>query len=653
MSEILSYINEYRAARRIGKKEYSAGIAKGESGYLPTLEGIIENTEIVSEVDIGLMEIPLKKIKGTYSHSRSLSFSRGFMPLLDEKSEFAMKWSQLYESQMKVGIRDPIKVYEYLNWYYVVEGNKRVSIMKYLKGFSIAGRVTRLIPKKDEQDPDIKIYYEYLEFYKKTRINLIWFSDTGSFDTLGKYLDSYKPTTGDDKYKHFLHYVYLPFREVFHEAGGGQLDMTTGDAFLEYINIYNLPEAINEGELRPIMREFIKELRPADKAESIDLSTAGNAISKISTIVSPGKKLRVAFVHANNAALSNWTFAHEQGRLQLESNLGEYLTTSCFNNVPENDDSYIHIKGLAEEGYDIVFTTSPVFAYATLRAAIEYPAVKFFNCSGMRAYKHMSTYFGRMYEPRFLTGIIAGTMTKSNTIGYAASYPIPEVIGGINAFALGAKFVNPYSRVRVEWINAWYNPGHAAESTMKLIQSGADVISHHQNSPAPQQIAEEYGVYFLGHISDLQREGSKYYLACTRWNWGIFYEKLLRNILSGTWKVIFDMISGAPKLENFWWGMNAGVVDISEQSELVPRDTKKLVAMMRKLIMQNEYNPFTGPVFDSKGVLRISDNETAEDEAILTMDWLADNIDGEIPVEIDPRLPQDRLIKLILEKEQI
>ncbi|HYF75391.1 MAG TPA: hypothetical protein VD757_02285, partial [Candidatus Nitrosocosmicus sp.] len=128
MSEMQSYINEYRAALRAGKREYSSGIAKGESGYLPTLEGILENTGIVSEVDIGLVEVPLKKIRGTNSHSRSLSFSRGFMPLLDENTEFAQKWIQLYESQLKVGIRDPIKVYEYLNWYFVVEGNKRVSI---------------------------------------------------------------------------------------------------------------------------------------------------------------------------------------------------------------------------------------------------------------------------------------------------------------------------------------------------------------------------------------------------------------------------------------------------------------------------------------------------------------------------------------------
>ena len=182
----------YQHALKLGKASYSENVSKGLSGYLPSLNGIVKNSEITSEVSLGLVEVPLKKIIGTYSHSRSVAFANNFMPLIAGESEFGSKWMYLYKAHMEEGIRDPIKVYEYLNWFYVVEGNKRVSVLKYCDAYSISAVVTRLIPK-DENDTVINIYYGFLEFNKLTGINDIWFSKENSFKELSRYIQDYNP----------------------------------------------------------------------------------------------------------------------------------------------------------------------------------------------------------------------------------------------------------------------------------------------------------------------------------------------------------------------------------------------------------------------------------------------------------------------------
>ncbi|GCD11183.1 BMP family ABC transporter substrate-binding protein [Clostridium tagluense] len=239
-----------------------------------------------------------------------------FLPLAGEDSEFSTKWQAVYAHHINDGINDTIKMYEYMNEFYVMEGNKRVSVLKYVDAYAIEGEITRLVPKRDEMDLNNKIYYEFLDFNNNTGINAIWFTCQGSFTQLGKYLDEYNPklTLFSNKYKHFLKNVYSPFRNIFYELGGDKLNITTGDAFLEYIKIYGISD------------EFIETKRK-----------------------------------------------------------------SCYLNI-------------------------------TLRAALKYDNIKFFNCSPVKAFRNVSTYFGRSHEPRFLMGLIAGTITKSNIIGYIDIY---------------------------------------------------------------------------------------------------------------------------------------------------------------------------------------------------------------------------------------
>lgn len=251
------YDTHYLEAKKMGLKEYSKRASKGQAGYLPFLDELTKNIEIVSEIDIGIIDIPLKKIVGTYTAARSKAFAANFMPILGSNTEFGQKWANLCKAHLTEGLRDPIKVYEYLNWFYVVEGNKRVSVLKYFDAHSFHGNVTRLIPKYDEADPDIVIYYEFLIFYKKTKINAIWFTKRKSYAKLLEYMDSFQSPDKElfpDKYKYFTSSVYTPFRNVYHELGGQKLPITTGDAFLEYLKVYGIPEEIEETLLKPRLR---------------------------------------------------------------------------------------------------------------------------------------------------------------------------------------------------------------------------------------------------------------------------------------------------------------------------------------------------------------------------------------------------------------
>jgi basic membrane protein A and related proteins len=619
-------------ARKLAIKEYNRSISSGQIGYLPSLEGILKDTEIVSQVDLGLIEIPLNKIVGTYTHLRSLSFARNFMPLIE--MEFRIKWSALCDAHLKEGIRDSIKVYEYLNWFYVVEGNKRVSVLKYFDAYSVSAVVTRLIPKMDENNEAIRLYYEFLKFNKKTGIYSIWFSKEGRYEELLTLLEKFNPPNAffDNKYKYFEVYIYNIFRNIYISSGGEKLSITTGDALLEYIKIYGVPKKLEEEKLILRMKEFLKELAAISNENGLDLSTTpapsnqNKVINTLTSLVIPRKKLKIVFVYARTIEDSGWTYAHELGRLHLESVLGEHITTSYISRVPENSDAYKLLKILANAGNDIIFTTSPIFLNSTLKCALEFPQVKFFNCSEAHAYKHVSNYYGRTYEPRFLTGIIAGSMTKNNIIGYVATSPTPEVVSSINAFALGARMVNPYAFVKVAWTNEWNSRVKFTDAGGRLIKEGADIICN-RTLEVPHTVSHDYGVYSMLCTIDSQRGVPDKYLATPIWNWGIFYEKIVGNILNETFKTIMDMFSTSTKLINFWWGIDTGVVDLFYSKELVPPETQKLVNLMKRMIMNNNYNPFTGPIYDKEGTLKVDTDETATYEQILSMDWFVENVE--------------------------
>lgn len=619
-------------AKKLAVKEFNRSVSRGQIGYLPSLEGILKDIEIVSQVDLGLVEIPLKKVIGTYTHLRSLSFAKNFMPLLN--TEFREKWSALCSAHLTEGIRDSVKVYEYMNWFYVIEGNKRVSVLKYFNAYSVSAKVTRLIPKLDEASEESRLYYEFLKFNKETGIYSIWFTKEGSYTKLLKYLKGFSPDTSyfDNRYKYFEIYIYNTFRKTFLAAKGDKLPITTGDAFLEYIKIYGIHRKLNEERLTRRMKEFIKELETLSKDESMDLSTIPSdetqkkVINTLTSLVMPRKKLKIAFAYARTIESSGWTYSHELGRRHLDGLLGDQITTTYVENVPEDSNAYNEFKRLAQEGNDIIFTTSPIYLNATLKCAIEFPQIKFFNCSGAHPYTHVSNYYGRTYEPRFLTGIIAGSMTKNNILGYVATSPSPEVISSINAFALGAKMVNPYAIIKVAWTNEWNSRLKFTDAGSKLIKLGADIICN-RTIEVPHPVSKDFGVYSMLCSIDKEKGTPDKYLATPIWDWGKFYERIIKDILNNTFKNILDIFNNNTKLINFWWGIDTGVVDIFYSKELVPIETQKLINLMKKMIITGAYHPFTGPIYDKEYNLKIKSEQTATFEEILSMNWYVENVE--------------------------
>lgn len=625
----------FYSARRLGTKEYSRKVSTGHIGYLPSLEGILKDSDIYSQVELGIIEIPLKKVIGTYTHLRSLCFARNFMPLLKD-SEFRSKWESLCEHHLAEGIHDPIKVYEYLNWYYVIEGNKRVSVLKYFDAYSIRANVTRLMPRMDEGNEDIELYYEFIKYNKVTNLNSIWLTKKGSFLELLTMLKDYNPEPGlyDNKYKYFESKIYNTFRNIYYNNGGDRLPITTGDALFEYLKIYGIPLQFDEDELSKIMKPFIQELEFFKKNEHININTApiepqtGNVISNLTSFIMPQKKLKVGFAYARAYDTSGWTYGHELGRRYLIDVFDEKVSTTYIDNVPENSDAYDYIKVLAEEKNDVIFTTSPVFRDATLKCALEYPSINFFNCSEHEPFKHLSNYYGRTYEPRFLTGLIAGAMTKTNILGYAATTPTPEVLSCINSFALGARMVNPEARVKVVWTKEWNSHNRFLDADERLMEYGADIISN-RNLTLPREITTQFGVYSMLCSMNLETKKPIHHLAAPIWQWGVFYEKIVGSLLNNNFWNDMDMFSANDKLINFWWGMETGVLDIYYSENYVPSETKKLVNIMRRLIINNDYNPFSGPIYDNKGILRIQPDTAATNEEIFNMNWFVDSVDAE------------------------
>lgn len=618
----------YEQALKLGKQVWNQKVLHGESGYLRTLDSMLQKGDVVTEYPLGLVEIPIHKIVGTYTHGRSVSFADNYMPIMDIKSEFALKWMHLYDYHIERGIADPIKVYEYLNRFFVIEGNKRVSVLKFVNGTTINGQVIRLMPKRNPNDKTNTIYYEFIKFYRETKINSIWFSEIGRFDELLDYIKQYRkryPEAINDNL--FLSNCYRPFRHIYHELGGGKLEITTGEAFLTFLKIYGLPEEITSDEHKTQIKKVIDELKVIDldenhvETDAIQMAKKKGVFSSLTDLVMPKRILKIAFVYAKASTTSGWTYAHELGRLHIENIFNGQIVTQKVENVPENEAAYEVFKKLAESGIDTIFATSPTFLAPALKAAMEFRHVKFFNCAATHSYKSLTLYYGRIHEPRYILGMIAGAMTQTNIIGYVAPYPISEVVSSINAFTLGAQSVNPHVKVKALWSNHWDNPGESRKVAAKLQELGADIISN-EDLPIPGDITKEYGVYRIQ-----QGNSEKTHYAMAIWNWGLFYEEVIQNILNGTLKTMGD--NEVPI--NFWQGLNNGIVDILYSNRNMNMPMKNLIENIKQAMMNNEFNFFKGPIYDQDKILRAKNNEILNYDDIIHMDWLVDGVEGEIP----------------------
>lgn len=330
------------------------------------------------------------------------------------------------------------------------------------------------------------------------------------------------------------------------------------------------------------------------------------------------EKLKVAFVYVGPVGDAGWSYSHDQARKYLMEKMPDVQTT-IIESVPEGADSERVITQLAEQGNKIIFTTSFGYMDPTINVAKKYPNIVFMHCSGFKTADNVGNYFGRMYQARYLTGIVAAKQTKSNVIGYVAAHPIPEVVRGIDAFTLGVRSVNPQAKVKVVWTNTWYDPAKEKQAAITLLDAGADVIAQHQDTPGPQQAAQEKGKFGIGYNTDMSKMAPKAVLTSAVWNWGPYYVKVVDSVKKGTWKP-----------EAYWGSMSEQLIELAPYGPMVSDDTKKLVEDAKKKITSGQWDVFTGPIKDQNGQVKVAAGQKLSDADMLKLDWFVEGVEGTI-----------------------
>ena len=328
------------------------------------------------------------------------------------------------------------------------------------------------------------------------------------------------------------------------------------------------------------------------------------------------KTIKAGFVYVSPVGDAGYSYAHDQGRKAVDAL--DYATTAFVESVPEGADSERVIRNMARKGFDVIFTTSFGYMDPTIKVAKEFPDVAFMHCSGFKKSENVNNFFGRIYQSRYLTGLVAGAMTKSNKLGYVAAFPIPEVIRGINAFAIGAREMNPDAEVRVVWTKTWYDPALEKDAAKSLLDAGCDVIAQHQDSPAPQEAAQEAGAYSIGYNSDMSSFAPKAHLTSAIWNWGPMYVKTVEQVKNGTWQ----------GNQSEWWSMQDGVVDIAPMGPMVPEDIKAKVNAHKEALQAGKDAIFAGPIKNQKGEVVIAEGTTIPDGDLLGMTWFVEGVVG-------------------------
>ncbi len=330
--------------------------------------------------------------------------------------------------------------------------------------------------------------------------------------------------------------------------------------------------------------------------------------------------VNVGFVYVSPIGDAGWTFQHDQGRKQLEQALGAKVKTKFVENVAEGPDAERVIRELAQSGNTVVFTTSFGYMNPTEKVAKAFPKNVFAHATGYKTGANFANYNARFYEGRYLTGIIAGKMTKSNILGYVAAFPIPEVLQGINAFALGARSVNPKAEVRVIWVNSWYDPGKEREAALTLLSQNADIVTQHTDSTAVVQAAEEKGKYAFGYHSDMSKYGPKAHLTATTHQWGDYYTKAVSAVLAGTWKPTAT-----------WGGYKDGMIKLAPLNPAIPADVQAQVVKLENELKAGKFHPFTGPLNDQDGKERLAAGKTMPDDVLGKMDYYVQGVASKLP----------------------
>ena len=613
-------IDEYAQALRLGQKEYRELLMSNRNPHPLVLDEILPEGMVEKIVDVGLVDIPMERIVGTKTAGRITAFTATFRPLLESKTEFGIKWINLCAAHLgETGITDPVECYEYLGDFYVQEGNKRVSVLRHFDAPRIAGSVKRILPEPSEE-PRIKAYYEFLEFYKGSRLYIVQFRRPGDYAKLLTKLGKKSGEVWTEEERRNFNSYFHYFLDAFHAVKTKAENVLPEEALLLWLQLYPFQDLgrLTASELKKSVAALWTDMVSTSE-DSVQVKTKAEDDSKsnlVSRIVSSLDVLDVAFVHQLTPATSAWVLGHEEGRKHLEQVYGDRIRVRYYYDANNPEEAEKKIEQAVSDGAQVVFTTAPLLSRATLKAAVKYPKVRFLNCSVDQPYTSIRTYYGRMYEAKYITGAIAGAMAQNNRIGYIAAYPIHGEFASINAFALGAQLTNPRAQIELRWSCL---PGTPQAD---FFADGIRVISNRDTPTQSKMYLDfcNYGTYLMDDRANLVSLGSPI------WVWGKFYEFVIRSILSGGWK----REKGVSAALNYWLGMDSGVIGVN-LSDKLPEGIRSLANMLSRGMADSLIDPFRRRIVAQDGSVKNDGSHIFTPEELLHMDWLCDNIIGEIP----------------------
>ena len=614
-------LEDYKNALKSGQRAYRACVARGQSPYLAVLDDILVNVNIVAQEPLGLVEIPAESIVGTKTSGRHTAFAPNFMPLLEPDTEFAGKWSNLCDAHLDEGIHTPIIAYEFLNKFYVQEGNKRVSVLKYFDAVRIAGTVTRLVPERNDSLEN-RIYYEFLDFYKLSKVNDVHFSRLGGYAKLQTLVckASGESWTDDDRLS--FSSFYTMFRQQFLALGGGGLNLTAGDAMLVYLSVYRYADACEStpSQMKQNLEKLWDEVKVLTEPQAVALSLEPKQgpgeplLAKLNIFTKPSE-LKVVFLHEHNAENSAWVRAHDKGIEALQQAFPDRVFITRKENIEPEVDAEQVLEDVAHDNADVVFTSSARMHTACLKVAAQHPKTRILNCSLNAPHPLVRTYYPRTYEVTYLLGMLAGVMARTDRVGYVAANPVYGIPAAVNAFAQGLKTVRPEAKVVLRWA-CLQDPVHPLDFSDRQ-----DVeIFYARDNREPEGTHRDYGLVRRMPDGGLQP------LGLPVWRWDTFYIEIVRSIFDGAW----DSDAAGARAVNYWWGMRSGAEEIDYNKDL-PAGTLQLLDLMEKMLHEDDLRIFPEDLFAQGHVLHSPEATLYSPKELMEMDWLDECVEGGLP----------------------
>ena len=621
---------EYLRAQSAGLREKRELEAQGLSPYPVVLEEAFPGVSKVSGVSLPLVEIPADRIVGTVTSGRKSTFSASFLPLPEVGSEFSAKWIALCEAHLSdTGIRDPIECIEYLGNFYVREGNKRVSVLRWFGAVRIPAKVRRVMPL-EKDSPRAEAYEEFLDFFKTTGIYDIQFTKPGKYAKLLSALGKKPADPWTEQEKKRLVSAFTGFKEAFAPFKSKDHALLAEDALLLFLKVYPFGQltGMTRQELKKALSALWPDIVTTSDSGAITVKTTPDDEKKksvISKLIAGTKHLNAAFICQNDPERSAWTRGHAEGAAYLAEALGDSVSVKTYFHADTPEDAERLIGEAVSDGADLVFTTTPQLLDATLKAAVKHPKVGFYNCSACQPFSSVKSYYCRIYEGKFITGLIAGALADNDLVGYVGSYPIMGVPASINAFALGARMTNPRAKILLEW------SATEIDCVRKFRERGVWVIS---NRDIPTADASGLNQSYIGTFT-IDGDGGLTPIASPVWMWGKLYEHIVRSVLSGS-------VEKKEHAVNYWWGMDSGAIDIA-LSNLVPEGVRKLAEAMTDKLKRGELDVFAQRITAQDGSVISDGVHPLSSLDVLRMDRLSDAVEGHIP-EYGELLPFSRAL---------